>query len=221
MQDQLRMIGNLAHELRTPLTTLIGYIDVLTRSWRDVDDDERDRILTVLSRQAERMARLSEEAGTIAKTGDLGLQDLSFDRVDLTAAVEIALTDLLHHEIRVRCGEGLWVKADPDRLQQMLLHLIGNALAHGQPPIEVETRMGPTRSFVHVSVIDRGPGIDPALLPHVFEPFTKGQSGSDDHAGLGLSIVRQLALRHGGDLFYEPNQPAGTRMTLSLPVLDP
>lgn len=221
VSDQLRLIGNLSHELRTPLTTLVGYTDILTRSWRQLDDGERDRVLGVLDRQARRMVRLSVEAGTIARDGDLGAVDLQFDRVDLAGAVAIAVTDLLHeHEVTVRCGDGLWVRADPDRLQQMLLNLIGNAVAHGRPPIEVEAARGPTGSFVHVVVADRGPGIDPALLPHVFEPFTRGRSEADDdqHAGLGLAIVRQLAQRHGGDLFYEPNRPTGSRMILSIPA---
>jgi signal transduction histidine kinase len=220
--DQLRMIGNLSHELRTPLTTLVGYTDLLT-SWRDLDDATRDNALAVLDRQARRMMRLSLEAGTVAKSGDASAVVLHFDRVDLAAALEVAATDLsLQREITVRCHEGLWVRADPDRLQQMLLNLIGNALAHGKPPIEVRAERGPTGSFVNVSVMDRGPGIDLALLPHVFEPFTRGRAdGSDDHAGLGLAIVRQLAQGHGGDLFYEPNRPTGAKMTLSLPAIEP
>lgn len=219
--DQLRLIGNLSHELRTPLTTLVGYTGILARSWREFDDGERDRVLAVLDRQARRMVRLSVEAGTIARNGDLGAVDLQFDRVDLAGAVDIAVTDLLHEqEVTVRCGDGLWVRADPDRLQQMLLNLIWNAVAHGRPPIEVDAARGPAGSFVNVVVADRGPGIDPALLPHVFEPFTRGRSEGDDdqHAGLGLSIVRQLAQRHGGDLFYEPNRPTGSRMILSIPA---
>lgn len=221
VRDQLQLIGNLSHELRTPLTTLIGYTDTLTRSWRDLDDAERDRVLAVLDRQARRMMRLSVEAGTIAKSGDVGAQELRLSRVDVARAVEIAVTDLLVvHDIAVSCEEGLWVRADPDRLQQMLLNLLGNASAHGCEPFGVRAELGPTRAYVHVTVTDHGPGIDPALLPHVFEPFTRGRNDpTDDHAGLGLSIVRQLARRHGGDLFYEPNRPTGAKMTLSLPAL--
>lgn len=222
VRDQLQLIGNLTHELRTPLTTLIGYTDTLTRSWRNLGDAERDRVLAVLERQARRMVRLSVEAGTIAKSGDVGAQELRLSRVDVGGAVDIAVSDLLvDHDIAVSCDGGLWVRADADRLQQMLLNLLGNAVAHGRPPFAVRAEVGPRRAYVDVTVTDHGPGIDPALLPHVFEPFTRGRSDpSDDHAGLGLSIVRQLARRHGGDLFYEPNRPTGATMTLSLPALD-
>lgn len=148
VRDQLQLIGNLSHELRTPLTTLLGYTDILRKSWRELDDAERERELEVLDRQARRMVRLSLEVGAIAMTGDVGTLELRFDRVDLAAAIGIAVTDLLdEHEIRIRCVDGLWVRADPDRLQQMLLNLISNALAHGSPPIEIEPLMGrPARS---------------------------------------------------------------------------
>lgn len=219
VRDQLRMIGNLAHELRSPLTTVVGFADLLETSWPILDDADRVRAVEVIGRQARRMLRLSSEALAVSRDGEHAAMGLQLQPIDLGAAVKVAASDLLHPEIiTLRCEQGLEVMADADRLQQILLNLLANALVHGTPPIEVSAhRAG--GSLVEVVVSDRGLGVSPTVVPRLFEPFDRGDKGaSGDHAGLGLSIVRDLARSHGGDISYEPNWPTGAKLILSLPA---
>jgi signal transduction histidine kinase len=107
------------------------------------------------------------------------------------------------------------VTGDRDRLAQALENLLANAVRHGTPPVSVAVET--TADTVRIRVCDRGGGVTPAMQGRLFERFATGRSRGG--TGLGLFIVRQLALAHGGDATYEPpteQTPAGSFL-ISLP----
>jgi signal transduction histidine kinase len=103
---------------------------------------------------------------------------------------------------------GLVAHADPGRFDQMVDNLLVNALRHGQPPVTVSARAADEQ--VLVSVTDSGPGVSRKVLPRLFERYGTSSGGT----GLGLYIVRQLALAHDGDAWYDEDEKA---FVISLP----
>jgi signal transduction histidine kinase len=96
----------------------------------------------------------------------------------------------------------------------MLRNLLENARRHGGGPVEVEVRR--TTSGAEVDVLDYGPGVPPDLAERIFEPFFRRPGAPDGGAGLGLSIARQVARRHGGDVTCAPREGGGTRFRVTL-----
>jgi signal transduction histidine kinase len=112
---------------------------------------------------------------------------------------------------------GVW---DPERLAQAVGNLIGNALQHGEPGRPVTLRIAEEEGRAELSVHNHGPPIPPALLPSIFEPFQRGlhPGALDGSVGLGLYIVRQVALSHGGEVRVRSVEGEGTTFTLELPL---
>jgi len=114
----------------------------------------------------------------------------------------------------VRVAPGVGVRADPDRLEQIMVNLATNQLRYGHPPYVVEAQRDDGE--VVVSFRDQGPGVPEAKQDALFEPFgTRSDAGS---VGLGLSIVRALVGAHGGRVSYRRNEPAGSCFEVVLPA---
>jgi len=109
------------------------------------------------------------------------------------------------------------VHADPGRLERILANLLGNALKHSGPGVPVRVSAGLDGGEVRVTVADRGPGIDPADLPRVFERFYRGRGAAGDGLGLGLYIARTLVEAHGGRIGVESRPGEGAAFSFTLP----
>jgi len=180
---------------------------------------------------------LHEESALLGRLVD-DLQDLALAEagqlplhrrpVELTGAIETALAairpraDEQRVALRSELGSSLpTVSADPARLGQILRNLLANALTHTPQGGTITVSAAPVNGAVDVAVADTGPGIPPEHLPHVFERFYRAdesRSRGTGGAGLGLSIVRQLALAHGGSVRVESEPGSGARFTLTLPA---
>jgi two-component system sensor histidine kinase MtrB len=212
-----RFVADVSHELRTPLTALTTAADVLDAHAGGLDDAGA-RAAKLLVRESHRLATLVEDLMEISRL-DAGAAPMAWDRVDVARLVAGAVTSR-HWSDRVRIGArgGPAVTvADPRRLDTIVANLVGNALEHGRPPVEVT--VSATESEVTVAVADHGPGIPSEHLGRVFDRFTKvdparpGGRGS----GLGLAIARENARLHGGDVSVESPPGGGARFTLRLP----
>jgi PAS domain S-box-containing protein len=117
-----------------------------------------------------------------------------------------------HWEVYPDTGE--W---DPDRLAQVVSNLVGNALQHGAHDTPVEVRLGHEDSTLVLTVHNQGTPIPEALLPHVFDPFRRADNRSRQGLGLGLYIVQQLILAHGGTITVSSQVDSGTTFTVRLP----
>ncbi|HYN97825.1 MAG TPA: HAMP domain-containing sensor histidine kinase [Pilimelia sp.] len=207
------LAATLAHDLRSPLTAVRLVLESV-RIDDDLPTDQRDRLLDNAVRQVDRMTALTGELLDAERVDAGGGLRLDLEDVPLADAVREALRYLSAGDIAVTVDPGLVVRADPRRLEQMLVNLTSNALRHGRPPVTVQGRA--VDGHARVEVRDHGPGVPSADRGQLFTRFgpTNRDSGS---VGLGLWIVASLAHAHGGAVSYEPAEP-GARMVLTLPL---
>ncbi len=194
-EDRMRQfIADASHELRTPLTSIRGYIDVLLRGAKN-DPETADEVLRATRRETERMTRLVNDLLTLARF-DAG-RPLETQPVDLIAlageAVDQARILAGEREVALRTdGRGrLPIQADPDRLKQVLLILLDNALKYGRPAPDGWVRVFVERTDrgVVLSVADNGPGIAPEDLPHIFDRFYRAERAARTRRMTGRQVA--------------------------------
>ncbi|GIH96358.1 ATP-binding protein [Planobispora siamensis] len=214
--DARRFVADVSHELRTPLAALAAVADVL--------DEEAAR----LPEPAGRAARLvsQETLSLTALVNDLieisrfdsGVAALALNEVDVAELVRASLrTRGWSEQVTTELPDGVTARLDPRRVDVVLANLVGNALRHGEPPVSV--RLGADPHRIAVEVRDHGPGLDEAVLPHVFDRFYKASAARarSEGSGLGLAIARENARLHRGDLTVANAPDGGAVFTLRLP----
>jgi two-component system, OmpR family, sensor kinase len=216
------LVTVLAHDLRNYLTPIRARVQLLSRRAAREQNGANVRDLGMLQQTVDRLAALISELLDVARL-DQGLFTLSPQPLDLAAlAHELAegLSAPGRTAIRVQAPPELPIMADPARLRQALDNLLANAEQHSPDGVAValetatEARDGQT--WAVITVRDQGPGIQPDLLPRVFDRFWKS-SGSDG-IGLGLHLAQQIAIAHGGLLEVSSKLGAGTTFRLVLPT---
>ncbi|MCU1397396.1 MAG: D-xylose transport ATP-binding protein XylG [Acidimicrobiales bacterium] len=214
---QREFLHRLSHELRTPLTAIRGFADSLRHTDVNWDDASHDLFLERISTESSRMGRLVADLldSSAIETGQLRLQ---MDWCDLSLVIDEAITvvsgaaEHVHAEV-VPGFPPVW--ADHDRIEQILVNVIENALRHGRPPITVHAQVDAFGEHVVISVIDSGPGFADTMGERAFEPHNRASNSPG--AGLGLTIARGLAVAHGGTLERAP-EIAPSCMVLRLPI---
>lgn len=217
-QSEMRVrqfVADASHELRTPLASIRGYAE-LTRRGREEPGPDTRHALGRIESEATRMTGLVEDllllarldAGRPLSTGDA--------ETDLAPLVVDAVSDARaagpeHHWRLSLPEEPAPVRADPARIQQVLVNLLANARTHTPPGTTVTARVSRETSAVRLRIEDDGPGIAPDLLPRVFERFARGDASRSRVAGstgLGLAIVQAVVTAHGGrvDVRSEPGR---------------
>lgn len=226
-QMQVDFVANVSHELRTPLTAVKGTIETL----RDgaVDDPEvRDRFLETVEVETDRLIRLVNDLLVLSRADSeaLNLQCQPVDLGELAGAVVARLegrASAQDLDLRVECDPDVpMVTADPDRIEQVLVNLLDNAIKYSRPAGVV--RVGVARDGTYgvlVQIRDEGIGIPAAELPRIGERFyrtDKARSRAEGGSGLGLAIAQVLVEAHGGQLWLESQEGQGTTVTLTLPA---
>ena len=217
-EEQAQFLAVTAHELRTPVAVLGGTAETLVAHWQQMSDDERNEMLDGMATSANRLRRLLSDLLTASRLQSSALE-LKLRPVSVAEAVGavVATVRRTHPQARidVEMSSDQQVLADPDRLDQVLENVLGNALLHGVPPVQVGSRV--RGSMVEIRVRDCGPGVPAELLPRLFQRFATGAARSG--TGLGLFIVRELARAQGGDAVYEPGtgEPQSGGFMVSLP----
>ncbi|MET9253127.1 HAMP domain-containing sensor histidine kinase [Streptomyces sp. NPDC003717] len=212
-EDQRRLVQDAGHELRTPLTSLRTNISLLRRI-DELPPAAREELVADLGQEARELTDLVNELVELA-AGQSGTEPPR--RVDLAGlAEEVAVLARRRtgREVEVRACGDTTAYGRPGLLTRALTNLVDNAAKFdrgGTAPIEVSVA-GPARpGAVRVEVRDRGPGIADADLAHVFDRFYRAADArSRPGSGLGLSIVREVALEHGGDTFASRRAGGGS-----------
>jgi two-component system heavy metal sensor histidine kinase CusS len=217
---QQRFVANAAHELRSPLTTLYGELSHALRRARE--PAEYERAIREALEATRRLRRLTDDLLDTARVG--GDPDLETEPVDLAAAardaVALVAAEAAAREVRVEVGGDLpTVPGRARDLARVLRNLLENAVRHAPPGTAVALRGELAGAEVVVRVRDAGPGVPAAEREQIFEAFYRGarERARDQGTGLGLTIARELARAHGGDLSLEPGDGAGACFTLRLP----
>lgn len=214
--DTLRatLVSTLAHDVRNPLTAIRGALATIRSRRQRMGEREVAQLLEVADHQSERLERLSLGLLELARL-ERGTLPLDVEDIALRPAVQRAIGFVPNGgTVEVRVPSGMSVRADPARLEQVLVNLTSNALDHGEAPFVIEATQ--SDGWVTLEVCDRGPGVPADRLGSLFEPFRSGDAGGS--VGLGLAIVKGLVEAHGGRVSYRPNEPTGSRFTIELPA---
>ena len=219
---QQRFVADASHELRAPLTSIQGNLELL-RDRKDMPEAERETAIAETEREAARLARLVSDLLALARA-DAGVP-LRRGTLDLDRVFMQVLADARHlasgQRLEIASLEPVVIHGDVDRIKQLLLILIDNAIkytpAGGRVSVTL-SREGGTAVFM---VRDTGIGIAPHDLTRVFERFYRAdpaRSRDQGGTGLGLSIARWIAEQHGGTVVLSSAIGQGTTATVRLPI---
>ena len=216
------LVSGVAHEVRNPLFAISATVDALEA--RAAGRAELGPFAAALRGEVDRLSRLMRDLLEYGKPAALELVDADIGQVVATALRAVEATAAARGvAIENRVAPELpRLRVDPDRLVQVVLNLVDNAVLHAPRGSAVELRgavvgAGGSRR-IEISVVDRGPGFAPADLPHVFEPFFTRRKGG---TGLGLAIVKRLVEDQGGSVDVRNRRRGGAAVSLSLPLPDP
>ncbi|MGJ7917782.1 ATP-binding protein [Massilia sp. LXY-6] len=219
-------IATLAHELRNPLAPIANAASLLVS--QRAEQERVEWLAAMISRQSSRMGRLLDDLLDVSRIGR-GKVELRKELLELTGLVHEALQvsmpliEAARHHVEVVLPDGpVWVDADPVRLAQIMSNLLNNAAKYTPPDGRIDVVMTVSEPYAVFTVSDNGIGIEPDMLPHVFEAFV--QVGSARHLaqgglGIGLSLARGLAELHGGTLTATSDgKDRGSAFTMRLPL---
>jgi two-component system sensor histidine kinase MtrB len=221
MQDDARRFAaDVSHELRTPLSTLTAVMDVLSAVTPDLEPAAQESAQLAIT-ETHRLVRLVEDLMEVSRF-DAGTARLRVEEVDVGAAVHDCLRarawlDQVDLVIEAAVPGQIRLPLDRRRLDVIVANLVANALRHGRAPVLVTVSQTPEQ--VLISVVDNGPGLDDAVVAHIFDRFYKADTARSrtPGSGLGLSIALENARLHGGDLTTANAETGGARFVLNLP----
>ncbi|SOJ56763.1 putative sensor histidine kinase TcrY [Mycobacterium simulans] len=231
VESDLRMrqfITDASHELRTPLAAIQGYAE-LTRQDSSALPPTTEYALARIESEARRMASLVDELLLLSRLGegeDLQTEDLDLTDLVINAVNDAAVAAPTHRWVKDLPEGPVWVNGDHARLHQLVSNLLTNAWVHTPPNVTVTTgitcnRLDPKTPYAELTVTNDGPGIDPDVLPRLFERFVradKARSNGSGH-GLGLAIVNSIVKAHHGSVTAE-SANGRTVFRVRLPMID-
>ena len=219
---QRRFVADVGHELRTPLTVIKGNVELMRRM-NCTDEESMDSIES----EVDRLSRLVGDLLLLAQA-ESGKLPLAHDMVELDTLLFDVLQQmrvLARDKVQLRLGEidQVLVCGDRDKLKQVLVNLISNAIKYTPEGGEVLVGLGKAGERARLTVADTGPGIPPEDMPHIFERFYRGEksrtrSRDGKGFGLGLSIAYWIVRGHEGIIEVAPRQPHGSIFTVWLPL---
>jgi two-component system, OmpR family, sensor histidine kinase KdpD len=215
------LLASLAHDLRTPLTAIRVAADNLQASWL-TERDRQEQTALVLA-EVERLTRLFGNILEMARidAGTIG-KDLRWVHPAeiLEAARDQVVHSLTRHQLHTGIDAARLVRVDPRLTAAALAHLLENAAQYAPAGSEIEARASVTSEGLALTVRDRGPGISPEDLPHVFERFYRGAvaKARPSGTGMGLSIARGLLAVERGRVWVENSPDGGAQFTIVVPA---
>lgn len=224
-QTRREFIADVSHELRRPLTRLLAAVEAVADGII-TDPAELRQHLSDTRAEVARTARLVDDMLQLSRL-DSGTFTLARERIELSGLVSRVCADMepgaAEEGVSLTfAGEpGVYVDADPGRIEQVLANLIENALRFTPAGGHVFLSVSRSEAGARVTVSDTGAGIPPEQLPHIWERFYKGdRSRADQGSGLGLAIVRRIVELHGGTVTVASEVGRGTTFTIILPLAD-
>jgi len=221
-EQQRQFVSNVSHELRTPLTVVLGYLQSLLRRSTNLSDYQQEALATAIS-ETERTVRLLQDLLDLARA-DSGYMPFHLESIvlnDLLAEVAGMAEKFSHRLIQVQATEEIAAIVDRDRLKQVLINLIVNAVKYSEPDQWVELVLEQVDHQALIQVRDRGVGIPLQDQGRIFERFYRvdeARSRSTGGHGLGLAIVKTLVEGMGGSITVRSTLGEGSVFEITLPT---
>jgi signal transduction histidine kinase len=219
-EEKNDFVATISHELRTPMAAVYGAAQTLLRRDVDFTPAQSRELLEMIASQAARLSQITEEVllTTRLDRGDVRVEQEPVDVVELVRATVLTLAPEPPIDIEIESGVPA-ASGDRDRIQQVLVNLIDNAMKYGEAPIRV--LIATANGSVRIVVADSGPGIAQIDRDRIFDKFYRSDpqlSRSPSGTGLGLYISRELAQRMGGRLDLRSEPGAGAAFVVELPA---
>jgi two-component system OmpR family sensor kinase len=221
--SQQRFLADVSHELRTPLTVIKGNVDLM-RHMKQVDEESLDNIEDEADRLTRLVGDLLLEAQ--AESGKLPLHFAPVEMDTLLLEVFNEMRILARERVHLKLTEidQILINGDRDRLKQVLINLISNAIKYTPQGGYVYLSLGKFSDNARLIVRDTGLGIPAGDLPHIFERFYRAEKSRSRSKvggfGLGLSIAYWIVTNHGGQIEVDSAEGKGTTFCIYLPLLD-
>jgi signal transduction histidine kinase len=213
-------LSSVVHELQTPLAAAKAQAQLALHQLGEQETEAGTaRALRVISRQIDRLARLVGDLLDMNRleSGQFELNPSEFDLVGLIEEVRGRMQPAGgQHPIRVRAPDRLQIVADRDRIDQVLVNLVSNAIRYSPEGGEIDIAVGPTGDAVHIAVKDRGLGVPREHQQTIFERFGRAHGPSFGGLGLGLAISRGIIDQHGGTIEVESSGRPGEGSTFRI-----
>jgi K+-sensing histidine kinase KdpD len=217
-------VSLVSHELRSPMAAVIGSATTLQQRWRELRPEQRDSFLDLIASETTRLAQLVRDVLDTSRI-EAGTFSYSFTDVDVARLVQeaVAAAELGQDAVGVAAavrGPLPAVRADAERLRQVVGNLVDNAVKYSPSGSQVRVSAYAHGGRVFVEVADRGPGIATEHQRLIFEKFGRGSAdgAGKPGTGLGLYIARSIAEAHGGTLDVQSAVDRGSTFTLALPA---
>jgi len=227
---QRAFIADASHELRTPVAVVRTNAELLDRRLTSgkIGQSENDKLAVEdILAETDRLAKMVTQMLTLAQA-DAGQTRMQRSDVDLDeVALEVvrtmrAIADAKGIALSLQNGESVWVHGDRDRLREVIVTLLDNAVKYTPSGGHVAVRVARHHRKAVITISDTGVGIPAESLAHIFERFyrvDKARSRDEGGTGLGLAIARTIVEAHGGDIHIESQPNAGTTVTIELRLL--
>ncbi|MBQ0138981.1 MAG: PAS domain S-box protein [Kurthia sp.] len=225
--EQVRkdFVANVSHELRTPITSIKGFAETL------IDGAYKDEgallsFLDIMHKESNRLQMLVQDLLELSKIEKEGFQvdsvPTSLNKL-VDSSVELAQVQLDEKKmtLQLNMDEDVTVLGDANRLMQVFVNLLVNAVTYSKPDKLIQINIGTTGKYGFVEIIDQGLGIEKAEIPRVFERFyrvDRARSRNSGGTGLGLAIVKHLVEAHDGKIVVKSEVGVGTRMKILIPL---
>lgn len=228
-QRRKEFVADVSHELKTPLTTIKSYMETLMSGARE-DEEVSESFMRVVVDETDRMTRMVKDLLDLSLI-DSGEMQWEEDRFNLPQLIDESCGKLAPRaedkniSLGYRGSEALPpLRGDPDRIEQVLVNLISNAVEYTPPGGQVRVSWRRDGDFARVTVSDTGMGIPEEDVARIFERFyrvdkARARAGGGG-TGLGLAIAREIVESHGGEIWAESEEGAGTTMEFSLPIAE-
>jgi len=226
--DFIRMAS---HELKTPVTSIKGYVQLLLNMFRDYEAGKENissqmiqTSLATIDKQIIKLNRLMSELLDLSRidSGKLELKMQNFDVNDLVRETVDDLQQTTRHEIRIKNNVDCKLFGDKDRIGQVLLNLLTNAIKYSPKTNSIEVDVyRPSQNIISISVRDHGIGIDKKDHEKIFERFYRVEGKTEQTYpgfGIGLFIASEIVNRHNGTIYVESEKSKGSTFTFTLPI---
>jgi len=217
-------VANVSHELKTPVTSIIGYVETIM-SGENIQQNNIDKFMDIISRQANRLVKIIEDLLTLSRV-DFEHVKLLKEKIPLTDLIGSAVSacsynaELKNMKIHVMCDEELELCAHTVLAEQALTNLVDNAVKYSNNNTDIYINAVEKESVIEISVKDSGPGITKKDLKRIFERFyrvSKARSRELGGTGLGLAIVKHVLKSHGGNIDVKSVPGEGCVFTIIFP----